>query len=229
MTACVSYDSHDTSVASGAFGLAKQLEDDDRFEEALSQYRDVKNRFPYSKYAVMAELQIAEVQFKKESYVEAQGAYQLFKELHPKHPKVDYVTFKTGVSIFNQLPSTIDRDLSVAPLAVKEFDVLLRDYPNSPHAEDARKKRSETIEKMASKELYIADFYFRTDEYQHALVRYEKYLREYPKHKKRPHAYFRAAIAAEKFGKDKKRNELFRTLINDYPSSKEAKRAKGIL
>lgn len=229
MTACVTYDQHDTSVASGSYGLAKQLEDDERYEEALLQYRDVKNRFPYSKYATLAELQIAEIQFKKEAFVEAQGAYQLFKELHPKHPKVDYVTYKTGESIFMQLPSTIDRDLSVAPLAVREFDVLLRDFPNSPHAEAARKKRAETIEKLAQKELYIADFYYRTDEWQHAMVRYEKYLKEYPEHKKRPHAYFRAAMAAEKFGEDKKRNELFRTLIKNHPNSDEAGRAKGIL
>jgi outer membrane protein assembly factor BamD len=136
----VSYDQHDTSKASGAFGLAKQLEDDERYEEALAQYRDLKNRFPYSQYAVSAELQIAEIQFKKEAFIEAQGAYQLFKELHPKHPRIDYVTFKIGESIFMQLPSTIDRDLSVAPAAIREFNILLRDYPNSQYRESAKEK-----------------------------------------------------------------------------------------
>lgn len=229
LSACVSYDNFDTSKAKGAFGLAKQLEDDERYEEALIQYRDVKNRFPYSQYKTMADLQIAEISFKKESFAEAQAAYELFKELHPKHPQIDYVTYRIGESIYMQLPSTIDRDLSVAPAAIKEFDVLLRDYPNSKYAEKARGKKQATITKMAEKELYIADFYYRTDEWQHAMVRYEKYLREYPGHNKQAHAYYRAALSAEKFGDESKRNSLFRTLIKKYPNTDEAKQAKGIL
>ncbi len=225
---CVSYDQHDTSQASGAFALAQQLEEDERFEEALVQYRDVKNRFPYSRYAVSSELQIAEIQFKKESFAEAQGAYQLFKELHPKHPQIDYVTYRIGESIFMQLPSTVDRDLSVAPLAIKEFNVLLRDFPQSKHATKAREKRNETLKKLAEKELYIADFYFRTDEWQHAIVRYEKYLKEFPTHDKQAHALLRAGLAAEKFGDEPKRKSLFRSLIQQYPDSKEAKKAKGV-
>lgn len=228
LSACVTYDNFDTSTASGAFGMAQALEKDERYEEALMQYRDLKNRFPYSKYAVAAELQIAEIQYKKEAYPEAQGAYQLFKELHPKHPKIDYVTFQIGESLYMQLPSSIDRDLSIAPVAIKEFNVLMRDFPQSEYAAKAKKRRSEVIQKLAEKELYIADFYFRTDEWQHALVRYEKYLKEYPKHSKRAHAYYRAGVAAEKFGDASKRNSLFRTLIKDYPQTDQAKKAKRI-
>lgn len=228
VTSCVSYDQFDTSKASGAFGMAQALENDERYEEALLQYRDLKNRFPYSKYATAAELQIAEVHFKKESFAEAQGAYQLFKELHPKHPRIDYVTFRIGESIYNLLPSTIDRDLSAAPAAIKEFDVLMRDFPQSKFVENAKKRKSDIIKMLAEKELYIADFYYKTDEWLHALSRYEKYLREFPYHDKRSHAYFRAGMAAEKNGDQNKRNQLFRKLISDYPESKEAKQAKGV-
>jgi outer membrane protein assembly factor BamD len=229
LASCVSYDHHDTSKASGAFGLAKQLEDDERFEEALPQYRDVKNRFPYSKYAVLAELQMAEIYYKKEDFAQAQGAYQLFKELHPRHPKIDYVTFKIGESLYMQLPSTVDRDMTQAPGAIKEFEVLMRDFPNSPHVPEAKKRRLEVIRKLAEKELYIADFYFRTDVWQSAIVRYEKYLKEFPQHDKRPRALLRAGIAADKFGDTPKSNSLLRQLVESYPNSKEAKKAKEML
>jgi outer membrane protein assembly factor BamD len=228
LTACVSYDHHDTSKASGAFALASQLEKDERYEEALMQYRDIKNRFPYSRYAVLAELQLAEVYFKKESFAEAQGAYQLFKELHPRHEKIDYVTYQIGESLYRQLPSTIDRDLSLAPQAIKEFNVVMRDYPNSSYAVEAQKRKLDTINKLAEKELYIADFYYNTKQYLYSLSRYEKFLREYSEHKKRPHAFLRAGLSAEKNGDEEKRKALLRQLVNDYPDSKEAKRAKGI-
>ena len=82
---------------------------------------------------------------------------------------------------------------------------------------------------LAEKELYIADFYYRTDKWQHALVRYEKYLKEFPKHDQRPHALLRAGLAAEKFGDPSKKNTLLRQLISEYPNSKEAKTAQRIL
>jgi len=192
------------------------------------QYRDLKNRFPYSRYATLAEIQIAEIHFKKESFAEAQGAYQLFKELHPRHEKIDYITYQIGESLYRQLPSTIDRDLSLAPAAIREFEVVLRDYPNSPYAKKAQERRSDTLNKLAEKELYIADFYFRTNEFLYALSRYKKYLKEHPSHEKKPHALLRAAQAADKESNEAKRKALLRQLIHDYPESGEAKQAKGI-
>ncbi len=229
ITNCVSYDRFNTSTAEGSFGLAQELEKDERYEESLAQYRDVKNRFPYSRFAIASELQIAEIQFKKEAFIEAQGAYQLFKELHPRHEKIDYVTYQIGLSIYNQLPDTEDRDLSIAPLAIKEFDVLLRDYPQSPYATKAAEKRLEVIDKLALKEIYIADFYYRTKAWQYALSRYEKYLREFSSHNQRAHAYLRAGLSAEKLGDENKRNTILRKLISELPSSKEAQRAQRML
>lgn len=228
LTACVSYDHHDTSQASGAYGLAQQLEEDERYEEALMQYRDLKNRFPYSRFAVLAELQIAEIHFKKESFAEAQGAYQLFKELHPRHEKIPYVTFQIGESLYRQLPSGIDRDLSLAPQAIRQFEVVIRNHPNSEYAKKAAERKQDIYEKLAAKELYIADFYWRTDQYLYALTRYEKFLQEYPEHEKRALALWRASRAADKEGNDDKRKTLLRQLIQDYPESQEAKKAKGI-
>ena len=228
LNACVTYDNFDLSKADGAYGMAKALEDDERYEEALMQYQSLKNRFPYSKYATEAELQIAEIHFKKESFIEAQGAYQLFKELHPNHGRIDYVTFQIGESLYKQLPSTIDRDLSVAPLSIKEFNVLMRDFPSSTHKVKASERKKEIINMLADKELYIADFYFRADEPLHALIRYEKFLKEFPQHEKRAHAFFRAGMAAEKNGDQSKRNVFLRKLVSEHPDSKEAKKAKGI-
>ena len=209
--------------------MAQQLEKDERFEEALIHYQDVKNRFPYSRLAVSAKLRIAEIHFKKENFAKAQGDYQLFRELHPKHKKIDYVTYQIGESIYHQLPSSIDRDLSLAPLAIKQFDTVIQKYPQSTFLEKAKKRRTEIFKKLAQKELYIADFYFRTKAWQQALVRYEKYLKEYPQHEKRPHALYKAGISAEKLKKDSKRNALLRRLIKDHPNSVEAAQAKGKL
>src|SRR3954471_14338242 len=117
LAGCSSTPDIDTSTPEGAFKLAEKYEKDERFEEAITQYTQVKNKHPYSKLATEAELRIAEIHFKREEFVESQNAYQTFKEMHPTHPQIDFVTYRLGLSFFNQLPSTIDRDLSVADRA----------------------------------------------------------------------------------------------------------------
>ena len=226
ISSCTSYDKFDTSKASGSFQLAKQMEEDKRFDEALMQYRDVKNRFPYSPFSTSAELQVAEVHFKKKDFTQAQGAYQLFKELHPRHKKIDYVTYQIGESIYHQLPSSNERDLSIAPQAIKQFGIVIRDYPQFEFIEKAKKRRKEIIGKLAQKELSIADFYFRIKSWKPALVRYEKYIREYPKHNKIPRALYNGGVSAKNAKDNSKQNKLFRRLIKEYPGSQEALQAK---
>ena len=124
-------DEKNADTPEGAFKIAKEYEDAERFEVAIQKYSDVKNKFPYSSYATAAELAIADVQYKRESYPEAQIAYQNFRDLHPKHQKIDYVVFRTGMSYYLQLPETIDRDLSLATDAIYSFNELIKSYPNS--------------------------------------------------------------------------------------------------
>src|SRR6476620_2432557 len=102
----------DPSTAEEAFKIAQDYEKADRYQVAIQRYTDVKNKFPYSSLATEAELAIADVHFKSEDYSDAQISYQNFRELHPKHPKSDYVIFRTGLSYYQQLPETIDRDLT---------------------------------------------------------------------------------------------------------------------
>lgn len=158
---------------------AREYDKDERYEEALRRYNDVKNKFPYNKIATEAELAIADVYYKQESYIEAQGAYQVFRELHPKHPKVDYVVYRIGLSYFKQLPETIDRDLSVANQAIKSFDEFLRLYPQSEFVKEAKEQRVQALKMLGEKELYIGDFYKKKEKCLSATGRYQNLLKLY--------------------------------------------------
>lgn len=227
ITACSSADKIDSSTPEGAFKLAEQYESDERYEEAIQKYSEVKNKHPYSRYATQAELKIADVNYKREAYIEAQSAYQLFKEFHPKHPQIDYVTYRLAMSFFNQLPPTIDRDLSVADKAILYFDEVVNSHPNSQHAEDARTKKLETLKKLASKEMYIADFYAKRDHFDSALKRYEGVLKSYPNLGFDSQALYGAAKSAFETGEKDRGTQHYKNLISQFPASDEAKRAKN--
>src|SRR5688500_18813632 len=85
LTACSSADKIDTNTPEGAFQLAERYEKDERYEEAITYFSEVKNKHPYSRFATSAELRIADIEFKRENFIEAESAYKLFKELHPDH------------------------------------------------------------------------------------------------------------------------------------------------
>jgi outer membrane protein assembly factor BamD len=228
VTGCSSAEKIDPSTPEGAFKLAEQYEKDERFEESVAKYADVKNKHPYSRYAILAELKIADVQFLRESYIEAQFAYQTFKDLHPKHPQMDYVTYRLGLSFFNQLPSTTDRDLSLADKAILYFDEVLASYAKSQYAKEAAEKKSEALRMLADKELYVANFYVMKKQYGSALGRFETILRNYGNvGTYGQQALYGAAVSAEKTGDRDKLQRFVKSLLAQFPESAEAAKAKN--
>lgn len=219
---CVSYSQHDKSTLEGSFGLAKALLDDGRFEEAIMEFQSIKNKYPYSKLATEAELEMANAQFEKDAFPEAQAAYELFLELHPNHPKNDYVTYQIGESLFEQLPATKDRDLTLAPQAIRTFKMVGKNYPKSEYLPKTQERLREIYDLLASKELYVADFYFRTKKFTPAIVRYEKFLKEFPLHEKVAHAMLRIGLSADESLDTEKRDRFFQELLRKFPDSEEA-------
>lgn len=210
-----------SNTPEGAFAIAEEYDKNERFEEAIRRYNEVKNKFPYSNYATRSELAIADVYFKQESYPEAQVSYQMFKELHPTAPQSDYVQFRIGLSFFHQLPTSIDRDLTMANDAIYNFSELIKKYPNSVHAEEAKEKRTAVIKMLAEKEEYIANFYFIRKIWGSALLRYENVYNNFRGFGFDALALSRASISAKKLGDESKFKKYYDILAQEFPDSKE--------
>ncbi len=224
-TACSS-DDKKSDVAEAAFLNAQEYDKDERYEEAIKRYQEVKNKFPYSKYATMSELAIADAYYKQESFSESQVAYQAFKDLHPKHPQIDYVTFRLALSFFSQLPPTIDRDLTLAGSTILYFDEVTTQYPNSEYVKEAKEKKEATLKMLAGKEDYIGEFYFKREKYDSALSRYEGLLKRYAGLGFDAKALSRAAISASKMGEPDKAKKYLNDLQSKFPDSEELEFAK---
>lgn len=227
LASCAS-DEKKTDTAEATYNVAQEFEKDERYEEAIKKYSEVKNKYPYSQFAIKAELAIADVYYKQESYGEAQINYQTFRELHPTHPQIAYVIFRTGLSFYQQLPETIDRDLSLATDAIASFDELLQKYAQSEFAPEAKEKRENALKKLAEKEDYVGDFYFKRKIYDSALSRYEYLITSYPRLGLDERAIARAYYSAVKL-KDKPKTKKYRDLLKtQFPESKELATLKEI-
>lgn len=163
---------------------ALELKEDGRYLLAVERLNTIRSKYPYSYYAVYAELLNADILFDQKNYIEAASSYIIFRDFHPQHKKIPYVVWRIAESFYNQLPSTFDRDLSSGIEAIKYYKELIQKYPQSPYTKDAP-SRIEVCEKMIEKKnRYIADFYFKTEVYDAARYRYLDILKEFP----RPHS-----------------------------------------
>ena len=222
---CSSSPEYDTSTPEGGFKLGEKYEKDERYEEAITQFTQLKNKFPYSKLAPEAELKVADINYMREDYAEAQIAYQTFKDLHPTHPKSDYVTFRLAMSFFKQLPSTIDRDLSIAHKAILYFDEVVLSYSKSPFVAEAKETRQKAKQMLAEKEQYIANFYLKKEKWESALGRFEEILASYPASELEPKALLGAARSAYKMNDRTKTRGFIQRLLKEYPNSRETELA----
>ena len=183
--------------------LLKEAEGDiesDHYLIAIDKLRVIKNKFPYSKHAIDAQLRIADVFFLQESYAEAAGSYESFRDLHPKHEKAGYALFRAGKSYYHDIPSTISRDLTPAKKALETYRDFLNRYSHAPETIEAQKDSAEIRGLLADKELQIAEFYFKRDFYHSAKPRYKKVIELYPE-------TTAAEIAMKKLAKEPLQNE----------------------
>jgi outer membrane protein assembly factor BamD len=219
----------ESSSAELAFKDALEFESDERYEEALAKFNEIKNKHPYSKFAVESELHIADIQFKRENFIEAQTAYQLFKDFHPKNPKSDYVTFRLALSLFNQLPPTADRDLVPTTKAIQYFTEVINAYPTSQYVKESQDKKLICLKMLAEKEAYIGNYYFIRAKYDSAQRRYEALLMKYPNLGFDEEAHYRAGIAAFEQGENLEGKRHLEALLEKYPNSSYASGAKSAL
>src|SRR5690349_20755321 len=83
----------------------KELKEED-WVAAAKYFSFIKARFPYSKYAVLAELRLADAEFCAEHYLQAIDAYKQFIKFHPSHEMVanGYASFRIGGAYYMMLP-----------------------------------------------------------------------------------------------------------------------------
>jgi outer membrane protein assembly factor BamD len=196
--------------------------------DAIPAFQELKEKFPLSPYAVLAELRLGDSHYYKEEYVEAIHMYENFRRLHPNNQSVPYSIYMTGMCYYNQI-LTLDRDPTFARQAAEQFQQLQELFPNSPYTGKALFKLSESRRIVAEHEFFIGEFYLFYKNYPGAISRFNSILKEYPYSIPRDRVIF--YIAKANFLSDnKERGQKFLNyLIRKYPESPYAAQAKALL
>lgn len=164
------------------------------YVKALEQFNRIRNYHRDDPYAVKAELAIADVHFKKSEWDQARLAYEDFMRLHPRHPDLDYVVQRIGLSLFKRSPRIAGRDQTLTRQAVGAWAGYSSRFPDSQYRPDVEEKLDICRERLARKELQIAYFYERRGAWKAVAGRAEGLLKMWPESE---HAAESLALLAE--------------------------------
>ena len=140
----------------------------EHYVEASHYFSYVKQKFPFSKYAGLAELALADTEFARANYQEAIDSYKSFARLHPTHEKVEdgYTAFRIAECYVKEmpddwfiLPPAYEKDQSYVRDALRELNSALAKYPDTAYVKQAKAYRRDVLRRLIEHEVYVARFY----------------------------------------------------------------------
>ena len=155
---------------------------------AIEQYETLESRFPFGKFATQAQLDVAYAYFKYDEPESAVVAIERFIKLNPRHEAVDYAYYLRGLVNFGRGGSILDaiheRDLAdydktILQTAFNDFQLLVRKYPRSKYAPDARQRLVFLRNEIARADLKIARYYVSREAWIAAANRAKSILQSY--------------------------------------------------
>jgi outer membrane protein assembly factor BamD len=196
-----------------------------RYEQAREAFSRLVERHPESDLVPVANFLVGETYFRAEEYEKAGKEFENFVTLYPSHAIADLGQYRLARTYFDRMP-IVERDQGVSAKALAEFQKLIRLYPESRYAPDAIAKIEVCRLRLAQKELWVADYYVKRNNFQAALQRYDAVLKEYARTAVVPEALYQKADVLIRLGKTDDAAQVLRRLLEQYPQSDWSARAK---
>jgi outer membrane protein assembly factor BamD len=188
---------------------------------AIEAFQAIIDNYPYSDYAVLAELAIADAYFDDKKYEEALSYYRDFTELHPQHEKVPYAIYRSALCHERRVHSAI-RDQTATRDALGFLDQLLATYPYSEYASEAEAMWRELRATHADQVKRIGDFYMQRDEWESAAERYRTLLNEYPGLGLDAVALYRLGVCYQEMNRLDEAESIYQAVVQNYRDSEVA-------
>jgi outer membrane protein assembly factor BamD len=208
---------------------------DENYPEAQKYFQFVKQKYPFSKFAVLAELGVADTQFARGNYTEAIDAYKSFARLHPTHEKVEdgYVAFRICESYYKDMPEDVwllppsyEKDQSAIVDAQREIDDFRKKFPTSPYMKKADDIRREVMKRLVDHEVYVARFYLKSDHPKAAALRLEGAIKRYPGSGREPELLYSLGETYLHMCEPQRAKDTFARVVAEYGSAPQARRSE---
>ncbi|MDO8643551.1 MAG: outer membrane protein assembly factor BamD [bacterium] len=194
------------------------------YEQSIQCYELLKSRFVGTAESIEADIYIADNYFRQKEFLVAAESYVGFVKIHPTHPKLDYVTYRAGLSYLKASPKAVDRDQEYLDDALAYLDASVYRYPGSAYEPVSREKREETRLRMGRRQMYVGQFYYKTKEYVASIPRFQEVTDHYADLGLDEKAYYTMGLAYLKLSQKGKALKALEALETKYPASRYRKK-----
>ena len=210
------------------YALAKQRMDSGQYEDAAKLFDEVERQHPYSVWARRAQMMSAFSYYMAEKYPEAISSAQRFLTIHPGNKDAPYAHYLIAMSHYQQIEN-VTRDQASTQNAANAFGELMRRYPESRYASDARLKLDLINDHLAGKEMEVGRFYQRSGKWLAATLRFRKVVEQYQTTNHTPEALERLVECYLALGIPQEAQKSAAVLGRNYPGSEWYHRAYKLI
>lgn len=216
----------ETLPVEGMYTEAKTSMQGRNYDRAARFYQRLVSRFPFGAYSEQSQLELAYVLHKQAKTEEATSAIDRFIRTYPTHRNIDYAYYLKALINFDRSSSILlrlarqdmsSRDLGAPTQSLNDFADVVRRYPNSRYAPDARQRMVYLRNLLAKHELSVGLYYLRRDAYVAAANRGKYILQTYPQSEHEGDAIALMAVSYTALGQDELAADARRVLEKNYP------------
>lgn len=198
------------------YSVGAERLDRHRWSEAVQYFGEVERQHPYSEWSRRAILMTAYAHYESNAYAEAIADADRFIALYPGNASTVYAYYIKSICYFEQIVD-VGRDQASTQDAQLALAEVVKRYPNTEYALDARLKLDMTGDQLAGKEMTIGRYYLRSGDPIAAIGRFRTVVDKYQTTSHAPEALYRLVEADLTVGLIKDAQENGAVLGFNYP------------
>ena len=203
---------------SSIYNEAMDLLQNTQYRDAAQQFDEVERQHPYSVWATKAQLMAAYSYYQSNRYDDAIIALDRFTQLHPANRDVAYAYYLKALSYYEQI-SDVARDQKMTDLALQALNEVVKRFPASEFAQDAKIKIDLTYDHLAGKEMEIGRYYLDQKYYLAAINRFRTVVEKFDTTTHVPEALHRLTEAYLALGIQTEARKTASVLGHNFPNS----------
>lgn len=201
------------------YAAAKDRLDRGQFKLAAALFDEVERQHPYSVWARRAQLMSAFSYYLARDYTESTNSAQRFLAIHPGNRDAPYAYYLISLNYYEQI-NDVTRDQKITQQALDSLGELIRRYPTTKYAADARLKIDLVNDHLAGKEMEVGRFYQRRAQWLAATIRFRTVIDKYQSTSHTPEALMRLTESYLALGIPEEAKKAAAVLGANYPGSK---------
>ena len=199
------------------------------YRSAVEYLERLDGLYPFGAYSHQAQLNLVYSYYKMSNFATGIASAERFIRQNPRHKDLDYAYYMKGLINFSSETGfgkevfsapISERDATNARKSFDDFAELLRLYPNSKYAKDARLRMVYLRNRLAEYELHVAKYYMQRDAYLAAANRAKYVVDHYPKTQAVPRALEMMMISYNLLDLPELAEHSRRVLLLNYPEYK---------